>query len=114
MKEEKAGEDLQPTIDKMNALIQDYAKKSSPKFCAKAGLTDEIVDMNDMRPYSGLRQRLLSEPREHLPGPSDAAAARHPRLRRPERAVNYHNNAFLSCVARFLPRSAWKGKRRVQ
>ena len=23
------------TIDKMNALIQDYAKKSSPKFCAK-------------------------------------------------------------------------------
>ena len=51
VKEEKAGEDLQPTIDKMNALIQDYAKKSSPKFCAKAGLTDEIVDMNDMRPY---------------------------------------------------------------
>ena len=47
----KAGEDLQPTIDKMNALIQDYAKKSSPKFCAKAGLTDEIVDMNDIRPY---------------------------------------------------------------
>ena len=43
--------DLQPTIDKMNALIQDYAKKSSPKFCAKAGLTDEIVDMNDIRPY---------------------------------------------------------------
>ena len=52
VKEEKAGEDLQPTIDKMNALIQDYAKKSSPKFCAKAGLTDEIVDMNDIRPYS--------------------------------------------------------------
>ena len=51
VKEEKAGEDLQPTIDKMNALIQDYAKKSSPKFCAKAGLTDEIVDMNDIRPY---------------------------------------------------------------
>lgn len=51
VKEEKAGEDLQPTIDKMNALIQDYAKKSSPKFCAKAGMTDEIVDMNDIRPY---------------------------------------------------------------
>lgn len=51
VKEEKAGEDLQPTINKMNALIQDYAKKSSPKFCAKAGLTDEIVDMNDIRPY---------------------------------------------------------------
>ena len=51
VKEEKAGEDLQPAIDKMNALIQDYAKKSSPKFCAKAGMTDEIVDMNDIRPY---------------------------------------------------------------
>ena len=51
VKDEKAGKDLQPTIDKMNELIQDYAKKSSPKFCAKAGLTDEIVDMNDMRPY---------------------------------------------------------------
>ena len=51
VKDEKAGKDLQPTIDKMNELIQDYAHKSSPKFCAKAGLTDEIVDMNDMRPY---------------------------------------------------------------
>ena len=50
-KDQKAGKDLQPTIDKMNALIQDYAKKSSPKFCAKAGMTDEIVDMNDIRPY---------------------------------------------------------------
>ena len=50
-KDQKAGKDLQGTIDKMNELIQDYAHKSSPKFCAKAGLTDEIVDMNDMRPY---------------------------------------------------------------
>ena len=115
VKEEKAGEDLQPTIDKMNALIQDYAKKSSPKFCAKAGMTDEIVDMNDIRPYiQAFRQRLLSEPREHLPGPSDAAAARHPRLRRPERAVKYHNNAFLGAARRQEPRSAREGKRRVQ
>ena len=37
--------------DKMNALIDDYDEKSKPFFCAKAGLTDEIVDMNDMRPY---------------------------------------------------------------
>ena len=51
VKDSKAGKDIQPIIDKMNELIQDYAKKSSPKFCAKAGLTDEIVDMNDMRPY---------------------------------------------------------------
>lgn len=51
VKEDKAGTDLQPTIDKMNQLIQEYTDKSRPKFCAKAGLTDEIVDMNDMRPY---------------------------------------------------------------
>ena len=31
VKEEKAGEDLQPTIDKMNALIQDYAKQVQPE-----------------------------------------------------------------------------------
>ena len=51
VKDEKTGVDLQPTIDKMNKLIQEYTDKSRPKFCAKAGLTDEIVDMNDMRPY---------------------------------------------------------------
>lgn len=51
VKEQKAGNDLQPTIDKMNRLIQEYSDKSRPKFCAKLGLCDEIVDMNDMRPY---------------------------------------------------------------
>ncbi len=51
VKDEKAGEDLQPTIDKMNKLIDAYHEKSLPKYCAKAGLCDEIVDMNDMRPY---------------------------------------------------------------
>ena len=42
---------IESSAQQMNALIQDYAKKSSPKFCAKAGMTDEIVDMNDIRPY---------------------------------------------------------------
>ncbi len=51
VKEKKAGNDLQPTIDKMNQLIQEYSDKSRPKYCAKLGLCDEIVDMNDMRPY---------------------------------------------------------------
>ena len=51
VKDEKAGKDLQPTIDKMNQLINEYTEKSRPKYCAKLGLTDEIVDMNDMRPY---------------------------------------------------------------
>lgn len=50
-KEQKAGNDLQPTIDKMNALIQDYNDKSKPLYCAEAGLVDEIVDMPMMRNY---------------------------------------------------------------
>jgi len=51
VKDKKEGKDLQPTIDKMNKLIQEYSDKSRPKYCAKLGLCDEIVDMNDMRPY---------------------------------------------------------------
>ena len=50
-KDQKAGKDLQPTIDKMNALIDDYDVKSKPLFCAQAGLVDEIVDMPMMRNY---------------------------------------------------------------
>ena len=44
-KDQKAGKDLQPTIDKMNALINDYNEKSKPFYCAKAGLVDEIVEI---------------------------------------------------------------------
>lgn len=50
-KDQKAGKDMQPTIDKMNALINDYNEKSKPFYCAKAGLVDEIVDMPMMRNY---------------------------------------------------------------
>ena len=50
-KDQKAGKELQPTIDKMNALINDYNEKSKPFYCAKAGLVDEIVDMPMMRNY---------------------------------------------------------------
>lgn len=50
-KDQKAGKDLQPTIDKMNALIDDYDVKSKPLFCAQAGLVDEVVDMPMMRNY---------------------------------------------------------------
>ena len=50
-KDQKAGRDLQPTIDRMNALINDYNEKSRPLYCAQAGLVDEIVDMPMMRSY---------------------------------------------------------------
>lgn len=50
-KDKKAGKDLQPTIDKMNKLINQYVEKSKPMFCAEAGLVDEIVNMNLLRNY---------------------------------------------------------------
>ena len=50
-KDQKAGKDLQGTIDKMNELIDDYDRKSKPLFCAQAGLVDEIVDLPMMRNY---------------------------------------------------------------
>jgi glutaconyl-CoA decarboxylase len=50
-KDKKAGKDLQPTIDKMNALIQNYVERSSPRYCGKLGLVDEVVQMNMMRNY---------------------------------------------------------------
>lgn len=51
VREQKANKDLQPTIDKMNALIQEYADKSTPLFCAEQGFVDEIVDMPMLRNY---------------------------------------------------------------
>lgn len=50
-KDKKAGKDLQPTIDKMNKLINQYVEKSKPLYCAEAGLVDEIVNMNLLRNY---------------------------------------------------------------
>jgi glutaconyl-CoA decarboxylase len=50
-KDQAEGKDLQPIIDKMNKLIQEYAAKSKPLFCAQKGLVDEIVDMGALRQY---------------------------------------------------------------
>ncbi|WP_428867793.1 acyl-CoA carboxylase subunit beta [Clostridium sediminicola] len=50
-KDKKAGKDLQPTIDKMNKLIEEYVAKSRPKFCAETGMVDEIIDMTAIRGY---------------------------------------------------------------
>lgn len=50
-KDKKAGKDLQPTIDKMNQLIDEYTEKSKPKFCAELGMVDEIVNMTALRNY---------------------------------------------------------------
>lgn len=50
-KDKKAGKDLQPTIDKMNKMIEDFTVKSRPRFCAEKGMIDEIVDLSKIRLY---------------------------------------------------------------
>ncbi|WP_326974757.1 acyl-CoA carboxylase subunit beta [Caproicibacter sp. BJN0012] len=52
VKDQKAGKDLQPTIDKMNEMIGEYDEKSRPKFCAQAGFVDEIVPLPQIRRYA--------------------------------------------------------------
>jgi glutaconyl-CoA decarboxylase len=51
LKDHQAGKDIQPIIDKMNQLIQDYSDKSRPGFCAKKGFVDEIVELPKLRDY---------------------------------------------------------------
>ena len=51
VKEKESGRPLKPTIDKMNALAQEYYNKSRPVYCAKKGLVDEIISFADMRKY---------------------------------------------------------------
>jgi glutaconyl-CoA decarboxylase len=51
VKEQDAGNPLDPIIAKMNALAQQYHDQSRPVYCAKAGLVDEIVPLNQLRDY---------------------------------------------------------------
>ena len=51
VKERDAENPLEPVIDKMNALAQQYYDQSRPVYCAKTGLVDEIVPMTHLRDY---------------------------------------------------------------
>lgn len=51
VKEDDAGNDLTPTLDKMNKMIQDYQDKSRPAYCAMSGFVDEIVPLTELRKY---------------------------------------------------------------
>lgn len=51
VKEKDAGKPIEPVIDKMNALAQQYYDQSRPIYCAKAGLVDEITPMGRLRDY---------------------------------------------------------------
>jgi glutaconyl-CoA decarboxylase len=51
VKERDGGRSLDPVIERMNALAQQYYDQSRPVYCAKAGLVDEIVPMAKLRDY---------------------------------------------------------------
>ncbi len=51
VKEKDAGRPLEPVIDKMNALAQQYYDQSRPIYCAKRGYVDEVIPFHDMRKY---------------------------------------------------------------
>lgn len=68
VKEKKAGRDLQPVIDKMNALAQEYHDKSRPVYCAQKGFVDEIVRMDAIRKYLvGFARSAYQNPRSICP-----------------------------------------------
>ena len=51
VKEKDAGRDLQPVVDKMNDLAQEYYDKSRPWYCAFRGFVDEVVPYAELRTY---------------------------------------------------------------
>lgn len=51
VKEQEAGNDLQPVIEKMNELVDTYHQKSRPEHCAENCFVDEIVPMDKLRAY---------------------------------------------------------------
>lgn len=68
VKEDRAGHDLQPVIDKMNTLIKDWHEKSRPEYCARRGWVDEVVDLPEMRCYiQAFTEASYQNPREICP-----------------------------------------------
>ena len=51
VKEKDANRPLDPVIDKMNALAQQYYDQSRPIYCAKRGYVDEVISFTEMRKY---------------------------------------------------------------
>jgi glutaconyl-CoA decarboxylase len=51
VKEKDAGNPLDPVIENMNKMVQEYYDNSRPVYCARQGFVDEIADMTDIRKY---------------------------------------------------------------
>lgn len=51
VKEKDSGKNLEPVIEKMNALAKQYHDQSRPLYCARVGFVDEIVSFPALRDY---------------------------------------------------------------
>jgi glutaconyl-CoA decarboxylase len=51
VKEKDAGRPLEPVIDEMNKLVQEYNDYSRPVYCAQHGLVDQVAKMTEIRKY---------------------------------------------------------------
>jgi glutaconyl-CoA decarboxylase len=51
VKEKDAGRPLEPIAEKMNELAQHYQDHSQPDYCARYGLVDEVVKLDELRNY---------------------------------------------------------------
>jgi glutaconyl-CoA decarboxylase len=51
VKEKDADRPLEPVIESMNKIAQEYYDYSRPVYCAKMGFVDEIVSMGEIRKY---------------------------------------------------------------
>jgi len=51
VKDKEDGKPLQPTIDKMNEMVDHYNNTSGPLYCAKKGFVDEVVRYHELRNY---------------------------------------------------------------
>ena len=51
VKEKDAGRSLDPVVENMNELVERYQETSRPDYCARYGLVDEIVELEELRNY---------------------------------------------------------------
>ncbi|MEE8435530.1 MAG: carboxyl transferase domain-containing protein [bacterium] len=51
VKEKEAGRPLDPVIENMNKMADQYHQNSRPLFCAQNGMVDEIVPLSEIRKY---------------------------------------------------------------
>jgi glutaconyl-CoA decarboxylase len=51
VKEADADRPLEPVIEKMNEMTQEYYDKSRPHYCAIRGFVDEVIDFSEVRKY---------------------------------------------------------------